>query len=85
MRSNSRGIIMSAQSNNLRSMLTTEIHQIDLAHTEYAEITLTDRNGNEIAKIAFERDVEENPQMTVTYFNKEGNITQSVTTYDINA
>jgi hypothetical protein len=65
--------------------LKSEIHQINLALTEYAEITLTDRNGNEVAKVAFERNVEENPQMTVTYFNKEGNITQSVTTYDIDA
>jgi hypothetical protein len=68
-----------------RSLMKSEIHQINLGRTEYAEITLTDRNGKEVAKIAFERDVEATPQMTVTYFNKEGNITQSVTTYDIDA
>jgi len=67
------------------SLMKSEIHQINLARTEFAEITLTDRSGKEVAKIAFERDVEATPQMTVTYFNKEGNITQSVTTYDIDA
>jgi hypothetical protein len=76
---------MSAQINNVRSMLKSEIYQINLGRTEYADITLIDRNGNEIAKIEFERGVEENPQMTVTYFNEKGNVTQSITTYDIDA
>ena len=69
----------------VRSLMKSEIHQINLECTEYIEITLTDRKGKEVAKIAFERDVEVTPQMTVTYFDKEGNVTQSVTTYDIDA
>jgi hypothetical protein len=73
------------QSTNLRSMLKAEIHEIDLGSTEFAEITLTDRNGNEVARIEFQRDAAELPQMTVTYFNEQGNITQAMTTFDINA
>jgi hypothetical protein len=75
---------MSAQVNN-PAMLKTEIHQINLAQTEYAEITLIDGNGNEVAKIEFQRDVEATPQLQVTYFDREGNTTQAVTTFDINA
>jgi hypothetical protein len=73
------------QPTNLRSMLKAEIHEIDLGSTEFAEITLTDRNGNEVARIEFQRDAAELPQMTVTYFNEQGNITQAMTTFDINA
>jgi hypothetical protein len=73
------------QSNNLHSMLKAEIHEINLAHTEYADITLTDRNGNEVARIEFQRDADATPQLQVTYFNADGNITQAVTTFDINA
>jgi hypothetical protein len=76
---------MSAQPNNLLSMLKTEIHQIDLARTEYADITLIDRNGNEVARIEFDRNGDASPQLQVTYFNAEGNITQATTTFDIDA
>jgi hypothetical protein len=82
------GYQMSAQMNqpnNLLSLLKTEIHQINLARTEYASITLTDRNGNEIARIEFERNVEATPQLSVLYFDKEGNLKQAVTTFDIDA
>ena len=64
---------------------TNEIHKIKLGDTEYAEITFTDKNGNEIAKIEFTRDVEDKPQLQVSYFDKKGNVTQSTTTYDVDA
>jgi hypothetical protein len=73
------------QPNNLHSLLKTEVHKINLARTEYAEITLLDRDGKEVAKIEFERGIDETPQLQVTYFDKAGNITQAVTTFDINA
>jgi hypothetical protein len=73
------------QQNNVRSMLKTVVEEINLGQTEYADITFTDRNGNEVAKIEFQRDGDEMPQLQVTYFNADGNITQAVTTFDINA
>lgn len=63
----------------------TEILQINLAETEFAEISFTDSNGNEVAKVEFLRNVEEAPQLQVTYRDKTGNVTQSTTTYDVNA
>jgi hypothetical protein len=67
------------------SSKANEIHQIKLADTEYAEITFTDKNGNEVAKIEFTRDVEATPQLQISYFDKDGNVTQSTTTYDVDA
>ena len=73
------------QQNNVRSMLKTVVEEINLGGTEYADITFTDRNGNEVAKIEFQRDADATPQLQVTYFNAEGNITQATTTFDIDA
>jgi len=73
------------QQNNVRSMLKTVVEEINLGQTEYADITLIDRNGNEVARIEFQRDADNTPQLQVTYFNAEGNITQATTTFDIDA
>jgi hypothetical protein len=67
------------------SSKTNAIHLINLAETEFVEISLTDRNGKEVAKIEFLRDVEATPQLQISYYDKDGNVTQSTTTYDVDA
>lgn len=59
--------------------------QINLAETEHLEIVLTDAAGSPVAIILLDRTVEETPQLNVNYFDKEGNMSQSNTIFDVDA